>query len=128
MYDPAKVWSDEEDNALREFYQRHGTTWEGWAEVLPGRTIRAISARAVRLGIAEKRGPRQKKKTPKKKRWQDPMHKAMVKATADPYEGYVTNCMDMGMTPQEIDRKMNWGLGTARMIMSEKWLRDKESR
>ena len=54
-YDPNNLWSEVEDNAVRQFYPRHGSKWAGWSEVLPNRTTRAISARAARLGVTRVR-------------------------------------------------------------------------
>lgn len=44
-------WTPEEDAMLREHFPRHGAGWGGWAEVLPGRSERAIVLRAFRLCI-----------------------------------------------------------------------------
>lgn len=46
-YDPNNLWSEVEDNAVRQFYPRHGSKWAGWSEVLPNRTTKAISGRAA---------------------------------------------------------------------------------
>lgn len=52
------VWVPAEDDALTGHYPTHGPVWEGWRELLPGRSARAISARASALGI--RRRPRPK--------------------------------------------------------------------
>lgn len=44
------AWSSEEDEALRVYFPRHGLKWDGWSEVLPGRSWDSIRARASRIG------------------------------------------------------------------------------
>lgn len=46
------LWTEEETRLLKELYPKHGGTWEGWAEALPGRTLRAIYRRAYQLGVS----------------------------------------------------------------------------
>lgn len=127
-YDPNNLWSEVEDNVVREFYARHGPKWIGWPEVLPNRTLRAISARAARLGV--KGPPRPERKRPRRKR-NEPQgdgrhHKVSVEKTPDPNEKYVLACMRAGMTPTEIDRKRRWWSGTTIRILTEMWARENE--
>lgn len=109
-YSSDNLWSDAEDGAVRTFYPRHGRKWDGWSEVLPKRTIRAIGMRAVRLGI---KAPPRKKKS---------------KYATDAYrrETITAALMDQGMTPTEIDTKMHWRHGTAVKAMSSRWERQRE--
>lgn len=113
-------WSEAEDRAIREFYPRHGPRWDGWAEVLPWRTERAIASRAPVLGAYYQKpeGP-----PPKRRRKRRP---ALDAPTPDPYEQYVIGYMKEGMTPLEIDAVMKWRRGTAKAILVEMWKRDKE--
>lgn len=97
-----KPWSEAEDRAMREFYPRHGRAWTGWREVLPNRTMRAIEARAARLGII----------------------KARTKAVV-PYEPIIKAYMAQGMAPSEIDAAMRWRPGNARALICDMWLNDK---
>lgn len=104
-YDPDNLWSEAEDRAVRTFYPRHGRKWDGWSEVMPKRTIRAIGMRAVRLGI---KAPPRKKKS---KHATDAYRREMI----------VAALMDSGMTPTEIDAKMHWRAGTAKQLILERW-------
>lgn len=123
-YDQNNLWSDAEDNAIRQFYPRHGTKWEGWAEVLPTRTKRAIGARATRLGVKVMRnhvGSRKRKKPTGDERH----YNTVITREPDPYEGYVLDCMSKGMTPSEIDRSKHWWPSTTIRILREIWEREK---
>lgn len=53
-------WTEREDAILKKFLPYHGPGWEGWKELLPGRSRYAISARKASLGIA---GPRSRAKS-----------------------------------------------------------------
>ena len=44
-------YTDDETRALRMLYPLHGAAWEGWADVLPGRTQGSISSMAIKLGL-----------------------------------------------------------------------------
>lgn len=123
-YDPSNLWSDAEDDAVRTFYPRHLGNWDGWAEVLPNRTQRAIMARARRLGVAGKRAPAgiaRKRASPDQRHRDKP-----ISHVPDPHEGYVMSCMAAGMTPSEIDRRMHWYNGTTRLILTNRWERENE--
>lgn len=116
-YDPNNLWSEVEDNAVRQFYPRHGSKWAGWSEVFPNRTTRAISARAARLGVPRVR------KNPKV----DERHiKFDYTKEQDPNERYVLACMREGLTPTEIDKKRYWWSGTTIRILTERWARENE--
>lgn len=127
-YDPNNLWSEVEDNAVRQFYARHGPKWVGWSEVLPNRTPRAISARATRLGV--KGPPRPEPKHPRRERKKpegDERHYSVGAAREpDPNEKYVLACMRSGLTPSEIDKKRHWWSGTTIRILREKWERENE--
>lgn len=117
-YDPNNLWSEVEDNAVRQFYPRHGSKWAGWSEVLPNRTTRAISARAARLGV-----PRRERKEPQG----DERHrKVSMERIPDPNEKYVLACMRAGLTPTQIDRKRHWWSGTTIRILTERWAREND--
>ena len=123
-YDPERLWSELEDNAVREFYARHGPKWVGWPEVLPNRTPRAISARATRLGV--KGPPRPEPKHPREVEPNIKRRSHRATKAPDPYEGYVMNCMCDGMTTSQIDQHMHWRTGTAALIITERWERENE--
>ena len=44
-------YTKEETRALRKHYPLHGAAWDGWADVLPGRTQGSISSMAIKLGL-----------------------------------------------------------------------------
>lgn len=44
-------YTDEETMAIRKLYPLHGAAWDGWADVLPGRTQNSISSMAIKLGL-----------------------------------------------------------------------------
>ena len=46
-------WTPEEDQVVRENYQVHGGSWDGWRTVLPKRTRHSIYVKAVREGLLE---------------------------------------------------------------------------
>ncbi|MBQ9006737.1 MAG: hypothetical protein IJ092_10255 [Atopobiaceae bacterium] len=97
------VWSDAEDDAVREFYPRHGGSWAGWAEVLPGRTKAAIRVRAGRIGVTTTEA------------------KGVARPRRDPYDTAVTRGMSEGRTPAEIDAERHWTPGTAKRVLMGMW-------
>lgn len=48
---PRRNWTDLEDEVIVRYYPEHGLSWDGWGELLPGRTAQAISARASKIGV-----------------------------------------------------------------------------
>lgn len=126
-YDPNNLWSDAEDNAVRQFYPRHGSGWVGWSEVLPTRSPKAISSRAQRLGVPPPARPKPRNQKRKGVRQADERHrKTIIVKEADPNEKYVLACMRAGLTPTEIDRKMHWWPRTTMRILTERWARENE--
>lgn len=45
------LWTDDEVETLVEHYHDCGPRWDGWDDVLPDRTNRAIVEKAYRLGL-----------------------------------------------------------------------------
>lgn len=129
-YNASNLWSDAEDNSVRQFYPRHGMRWEGWAEVLPNRSMRAIDARAKRLGVQGP--PRPEPKYPRRVRRKggDDSHYKLPTPNLfnvpDPNESYVMSCMRQLMAPSDIDRARHWIPGTAKRIILRKWSRENE--
>lgn len=113
-------WTEAEDNALRVYYPRHGTDWDGWAEVLPGRTRKAIGGRAARIGVTVKRA----KPIPKPKRKVEVHQQRSVGPSG--YDKHVRRCMEQGMSPSQIDSMMGWWPGKAVRILTTMWDREAE--
>lgn len=49
-------WTNEEIRALVENYGKHGAKWDGWRNLLRGKSTRAIWACAGKLGLTYKGG------------------------------------------------------------------------
>ena len=49
-------WTEAEVDTLRENYQGHGSEWDGWDELLPGRSRGAICVKASDMGLRKDRG------------------------------------------------------------------------
>lgn len=49
-----RPWDDREDSLVKKHYPVHGKGWDGWREVLPGRSPEAITARATRIGASRR--------------------------------------------------------------------------
>lgn len=109
-------WSQNEVAALKIYYPLHGPSWAGWEEVLPNRTLRAISRKANDLGVSFV----QRQPVVRSKR-----HREYVRTsrTADPMEPYVLGRMSEGLPPSEIDREMHWPRGRTVQILTERWAR-----
>lgn len=117
-YEP---WSDAQDRAIETYYPTHGPSWEGWSELLPTRTKRAIQARANRLGVTDRR---EERKTVKREKPRTIRRRVVGK---DPNEEHVMRCMHEGMAPSQIDKANNWRPGKSVSIVTAAWNRDKES-
>ena len=132
-YDPNNPWTDAEINALRVYYPLHGPSWEGWAEVLNGRSRKAIQRKAGLLDIFHEDG----RKSPNRKRplkgdrlrtYEFETHRNYeFVPTPDPYETHVMKLLEKGMSFQAIDRQMHWHPGRAKQILEERWKREKEN-
>lgn len=46
-----KLWTEEDDDFIRQYYPDHGGAWSEWQWLLPGRTHSAIVCRAHLLGV-----------------------------------------------------------------------------
>lgn len=100
-------WTEAEDEVLRAHYLERGPRWQGWADLLPDRTPRAIQSRAQRLRLASRGN------TPD---------------DASRHEADVASMMESGMTVTQIDEALGLPHGAARSIAAEMWRRDKEGR
>lgn len=99
----ATKWSEEEKEVLLRLYPEHGAAWDGWRELLPGRSYDAIRGKAVKLNVGTR------EPTPR--------------VPPDPNEGRVMACMRCGMTPSQIDRREKWWPGTTKRILTSRWER-----
>lgn len=108
-----KPWGEFEELSLKEFYPRHGPYWDGWGEVLPGRTSSAISSRAQKLGL---HAPKVERREPD----EFDTEKGSVPSPIE-YERTVTKLMKEGLAPSQIDQRMHWVTGTAMGIIKERW-------
>lgn len=126
MYSAGCLWSEVEDDALREYFPRHGAKWDGWQEVLPKRTIRAVEMRAKRLGLRGPQRPRSEAPKRSKPSGDDWHYKTRIIREPDQHERYVMSCMAAGMTPDEIDKARHWIPGTAKRVLMARWERENE--
>lgn len=123
-YDPNNPWTDAEVNALRVYYPTHGASWKGWAEVLNGRSKKAIQRKAGLLDIFHE----DMRKSPERKRpehvFREASHKTYnCEPTPDPYERLILKLLHEGKTLKEIDRRMHWHPDRAKQILTERWKR-----
>lgn len=102
-------WTPEEDDVLRRHYAEHGDRWHMWAELLPGRTTKAIFQRAHRLGISH----------PRKRGKDFALERAEMVAMAD---------MHRGLAPSQIDESRFWAPRRAHDLVVTAWMKDKESK
>lgn len=107
-------WTPEEDRLLCENYS-HGPSWEGWSEILPGRSRDSIKSRAVKLrnhGLVFAGSG---------------MGRHVLSrgdADIDPMEPRVVKLHDSGLTVMEIDKRLRMPRGAAREILARRWGRD----
>ena len=47
-------WTDEDLEALRRHYRKRGPRWDGWYEVLPGKSYWQITCMARKLGLCDR--------------------------------------------------------------------------
>ncbi len=65
-----RTWTSAEDEIVRDNYPMHGAKWDGWEQLLPGRTTVAIQARAYKLGTgAYRKAMAAANATAKRKTW-----------------------------------------------------------
>lgn len=51
-------WTEEELAALRRHYRKEGPGWDGWYEVLPGKSYWQIHCMARKLGLCDRKASR----------------------------------------------------------------------
>lgn len=101
----ASVWSEHEDDLIRDYYPEKGPTWKAWQELLPTRSVAAITQRAMKLGVAAIGRPA---------------------ARSAGNEGIVMDMLEGGMPPSEIDSFLHLRGGTSHEIIVGVWRRDRE--
>lgn len=113
-------WTKEDVALLELYYPEHGPSWDGWTELLPNRSVNAITSMARSFGI--------RKATKKPKPSPDLAHRVVrFELRPDPYEREVVAMMEAGLTPTQIDQRKHWFRGTARLIMSNRWKRERDA-
>lgn len=112
-------WSKEEEAVLIEHYPSHGETWEGYVELLPSRTQRAIGKKARDLGlkVAEPQHGSGRKKGGSYYR---------NRPYVDPCEAKILSLMREGKSPSQIDAMMHWWSGKTVKILTGRWARERE--
>lgn len=116
-------WTAAEDEALKAFYRYKPKDWEGWSEVLPNRTRRAIEARASRIGLKERK-EKAKKSVEKAKKIEAVVKKPRGRAKIKPVEWgeWVVYLMgERHMSPSQIDSYMGWPPNRAKYLLMERW-------
>lgn len=114
----ATLWSDLEDDAIRQMYPGRGPHWAGWSDVLPGRSPRAIEQRASALGV--RRGKRDEAKAlPEMLRPAGGDRPRAMSLRDD--DKAVMRMMRDGMAPSEIDRALHLVPGTAHHVVVGVW-------
>lgn len=93
------IWTSEKDAVLRVFRKNHTWNWPGWAEVLPGFSVRQLKYRATMLRL-----PR-------------PVPRGSERVV------FLFAC---GRTPTEIDKMLGLEDGTAKRLVAELWAMRKE--
>lgn len=110
-----KNWSHDEEKILIAHYPEHGSRWDGWEALLPGRTDSAIRSHAATLLL---RKEREGDNVTRRKR--EILSTSMRK---DPYEELILDCLERGMTTKDIDSMMKWRPGKSKLILTERWSR-----
>lgn len=70
-------WTGAEDAILIENIAKHGPSWEGWAELLPGRSAGAIKSRKATLGAT---GVKAKPEDDGPAEWTDEQRRLLVES------------------------------------------------
>lgn len=65
-------WTEDELATLGEHYRERGSEWEGWAELLPGRSAAAIGVKASEEGLTKRKC--------KRGRWSADEERALLEA------------------------------------------------
>lgn len=97
-------WTDTELMQLNAYFPDRGTDWPGWKEVLPNRTPRAITRKALEIGIYD---PSKVYKT---------------------RQSMAFGLLMSGLAPSEIDRHMRWVDGEAHRLIVKDWFENDEKR
>lgn len=95
---------------IRAYYPKHLGKWDGWEEVLPGRTEQQIRGRANRLGIYSPRALNSPLDRERRSKRQTKQSKIIV------------NLFKLGMPPSAIDKALLLRDGTSRRAVSDYWL------
>lgn len=81
-----RPWTAREVRALKDGWDGHGPYWDGWAELLPGRTCAAIGQMGRQLGL-----PRRRRGEP----WDEEGDRVVLRHVADA-------ARELGRTPSAV--------------------------
>ncbi len=106
-------WTADEDTILAAHYPDWGGDWDGWAALLPGRSMASIRSRAHKLDL---------RMTPeavsaRRARGGSAASEARVAAR--------DGLLDHGLPPSAIDARLGYEPGTAIRVISARWRRKK---
>lgn len=87
--------------------------------MLPDKTRKSILNKAIRMGLKKEKTTAEKPA----KRTSSKVVENVDFNPPDPHDGLVLSLMSLGLTPSEIDRKMGWFRGSARLIVTNIWER-----
>lgn len=104
------AWSNDEIKALKLYYGQYGGRWDEWKTLLNHRSESSIYACAKRLGLTHEKKP------------SNPPLNSFIPGE-DPYEEYILACLRGGMTTSQVDKKMKWTPGKARLVLTTRWKR-----
>lgn len=113
-------WTAGEDTLLAAHYPDWGGDWDGWAALLPGRSMASIRSRAHKLGL--RMAP--EAVSARRARGGIAASEARV-AARDGREGAVMVLLDHGLPPSAIDARLGYEPGTAIRVISARWRRKK---
>ena len=95
-----RAWTENEERILLTYADRYDLNWPGWPEVLPGRSLNSIKRklRMLRFGT----------------------HEGKCKSKANTKE-MIVKLSHMGLSPSQIDVKLDLIDGTARKVLVSNW-------